>query len=127
MSRVVTAHRLMRRLRPVTPAQSHFNSIETACRKVHRECLYLISANIAAETEPSVTSTEDMALLLSCAQIAQSTATLARTGSLQLSALISACADIFSACIEHPFSHNLHADRFNELRSVCRQGLHTLR
>jgi hypothetical protein len=96
--------------------------IEDACRKVHRECLALVTEQIRAEVEPGISSSEDMALLLSCAQIAQSAATLTRTDSLQLPLILSACADVCEACLRHPFS-SLRPEVYLNMELACRECL----
>lgn len=95
MSRLSTTDSMMRLLS--TPEQAH-ERLERFCLDVHSVCMGLVSQSIELEIRPGPAQPEFMSLLLACAQMTQSVATLSRLRSDYLLNVLNACADVCRAC-----------------------------
>lgn len=95
MSRLSTTDSMMRLLS--TPDQAH-ERLERFCLDVHSICMGLVSQSIELEIQPGRAQPEFMSLLLACAQMTQSAATLSRLRSDYLLNILNACADVCRAC-----------------------------
>lgn len=116
MSRLSTADSMLRLLSTPTPIHQQ---LETSCMDVHRICMKLVSRSIELEVHPGMPQQpEFLSLLLACAQVAQSSATLSRLRSDYLLQILKACNDVCRACAAGCLQAR-HLEEAAACRSAC--------
>jgi hypothetical protein len=129
VSRIISADRLFRSRSTLPPSSVEAETLRTACAQVHKKCLAAVTALVelgfnTTTSNSATTSSEAMALLLSCAQLAHSTLSLLQTNAdlaVRTSAL---CAEACLMCANALSDNDAKTFReklvFSECAQACR-------